>query len=83
MPGNNPNAAGNHRKSMIQAVEASVRRLQTDYYQDQFTASSFQSILPWQVCCFEAVQGDQIGIWLSFARRRLYKYPELEETSKS
>jgi aryl-alcohol dehydrogenase-like predicted oxidoreductase len=29
--GNDPNAAGNHRKSMIQAVEASLKRLQTDY----------------------------------------------------
>jgi aryl-alcohol dehydrogenase-like predicted oxidoreductase len=30
-PGNNPNAAGNHRKSMMQAVEASLKRLRTDY----------------------------------------------------
>ncbi len=30
-PGTDPNAAGNHRKSMMQAVEASLRRLQTDY----------------------------------------------------
>jgi aryl-alcohol dehydrogenase-like predicted oxidoreductase len=30
-PGNDPNAAGNHRKSMIQAVEASLKRLRTDY----------------------------------------------------
>src|ERR1700682_5565126 len=29
-PGNDPNAAGNHRKSMMQAVEASLKRLQTD-----------------------------------------------------
>jgi aryl-alcohol dehydrogenase-like predicted oxidoreductase len=29
--GNDPNAAGNHRKSMVQAVEASLRRLKTDY----------------------------------------------------
>ncbi len=28
--GNDPNAAGNHRKSMIQAVEASLKRLQTE-----------------------------------------------------
>jgi aryl-alcohol dehydrogenase-like predicted oxidoreductase len=26
-----PNAAGNHRKSMVQAVEASLKRLRTDY----------------------------------------------------
>ena len=26
-----PNAAGNHRKSMMQAVEASLKRLKTDY----------------------------------------------------
>lgn len=31
MPGNDANAAGNHRKSMMQAVEASLRRLGTDY----------------------------------------------------
>jgi len=30
-PGNDPNAAGNHRKSMMQAVEASLKRLQTDF----------------------------------------------------
>ena len=31
MPGNDANAAGNHRKSMMQVVEASLHRLQTDY----------------------------------------------------
>ena len=31
MPGNDPNAAGNHRKSMVQALEASLKRLKTDY----------------------------------------------------
>ncbi len=30
-PGTDPNAAGNHRKSMMQSVEASLKRLQTDY----------------------------------------------------
>jgi aryl-alcohol dehydrogenase-like predicted oxidoreductase len=30
-PGNDPNAAGNHRKNMMQAVEASLKRLQTEY----------------------------------------------------
>jgi len=30
-PGKDPNAAGNHRKSMIQAVESSLKRLQTGY----------------------------------------------------
>ena len=30
-PGPDPNAAGNHRKSMMQAVEASLKRLRTDY----------------------------------------------------
>jgi aryl-alcohol dehydrogenase-like predicted oxidoreductase len=30
-PGTDPNAAGNHRKSMVQAVEASLKRLQTDF----------------------------------------------------
>ena len=31
MPARDPNAAGNHRKSMMQAVEASLARLRTDY----------------------------------------------------
>src|ERR1700728_1155083 len=31
MAGNDPNAAGNHRKSMVQALEDSLRRLKTDY----------------------------------------------------
>jgi aryl-alcohol dehydrogenase-like predicted oxidoreductase len=30
-PGNDANAAGNQRKSMVQALEASLRRLKTDY----------------------------------------------------
>ncbi|MGD0390779.1 MAG: aldo/keto reductase [Tepidisphaeraceae bacterium] len=30
-PGNDPNAAGNHRKSMFQAIEGSLKRLGTDY----------------------------------------------------
>ncbi|HEY2545475.1 MAG TPA: aldo/keto reductase [Candidatus Acidoferrum sp.] len=30
-PGKDPNAAGNHRKNMMQAVEASLKRLQTHY----------------------------------------------------
>src|SRR5579859_435236 len=29
--GSDPNAAGNHRKSMVQALEGSLRRLKTDY----------------------------------------------------
>src|SRR5215472_15669524 len=31
LPGKDPNAAGNHRKSMVQAVEGSLKRLQTGY----------------------------------------------------
>ncbi len=30
-PGTDPNAAGNHRKNMMQSVEASLQRLKTDY----------------------------------------------------
>src|SRR5215831_12104492 len=30
-PGKDPNAAGNHRKSMMLAIEASLKRLKTDY----------------------------------------------------
>jgi aryl-alcohol dehydrogenase-like predicted oxidoreductase len=31
MPGTDPNAAGNQRKNMMRALEASLKRLQTDY----------------------------------------------------
>ena len=31
LPGTDPNAAGNQRKNMMQAVEASLKRLKTDY----------------------------------------------------
>ena len=31
VPGKDPNASGNHRKSMVQAIEASLRRLKTGY----------------------------------------------------
>jgi aryl-alcohol dehydrogenase-like predicted oxidoreductase len=31
VPGKDPNAAGNQRKNMVQAVEASLRRLRTEY----------------------------------------------------
>src|SRR5208283_5224843 len=30
-PGKDPNAAGNHRKNMLRAVEASLKRLKTGY----------------------------------------------------
>lgn len=30
-PGNDPNAAGNQRKNMMQSLESSLRRLRTDY----------------------------------------------------
>src|SRR5262249_44164223 len=31
VPGKDPNLAGNHRKNMMQSVEASLKRLKTDY----------------------------------------------------
>lgn len=31
MPGTDPNAGGNQRKNMVRSVEASLKRLQTDY----------------------------------------------------
>ncbi len=31
MPGTDPNAAGNHRKNMLQSLEASLKRLKVDY----------------------------------------------------
>src|ERR1700732_1106251 len=44
-PGNDPNAAGNHRKSMMQAVEGSLRRLKTDYI-DLYWVHIWDAITP-------------------------------------
>src|SRR5258707_2228870 len=44
-PGDDPNAAGNHRKSMMQAVEASLKRLRTDYI-DQYWVHIWDGITP-------------------------------------
>ena len=44
-PGNDPNAAGNHRKSMMQAVEASLKRLHTDYI-DLYWVHMWDGITP-------------------------------------
>jgi aryl-alcohol dehydrogenase-like predicted oxidoreductase len=44
-PGDDPNAAGNHRKSMMQALEASLKRLQTDYI-DLYWVHMWDGITP-------------------------------------
>ncbi|HXM67335.1 MAG TPA: aldo/keto reductase [Candidatus Acidoferrum sp.] len=44
-PGDDPNAAGNHRKSMMQALEASLKRLQTDYI-DLYWVHIWDAITP-------------------------------------
>src|SRR6202041_3538195 len=44
-PGTDPNAAGNHRKNMMQSAEASLRRLQTDYI-DLFWVHIWDQITP-------------------------------------
>ncbi|HWO38333.1 MAG TPA: aldo/keto reductase [Candidatus Acidoferrum sp.] len=44
-PGNDPNAAGNHRKSMMKAVEASLKRLRTDYI-DLYWVHIWDAITP-------------------------------------
>ncbi|MBV9492010.1 MAG: aldo/keto reductase [Verrucomicrobia bacterium] len=44
-PGQDPNAAGNHRKNMVQALEASLRRLQTGYV-DLYWLHVWDSITP-------------------------------------
>jgi aryl-alcohol dehydrogenase-like predicted oxidoreductase len=44
-PSNDPNAAGNHRKSMMQAVEASLKRLQTDHI-DLYWVHTWDGITP-------------------------------------
>src|SRR3989454_4126550 len=45
VPGKDPNAAGNHRKSMFQAVEASLKRLQTEYI-DLYWVHAWDQITP-------------------------------------
>jgi aryl-alcohol dehydrogenase-like predicted oxidoreductase len=45
VPGNDPNASGNHRKSMMQAVEASLKRLRTDYI-DLYWVHIWDAITP-------------------------------------
>src|SRR5258708_2331473 len=45
VPGDDPNAAGNHRKNMMQAVEASLKRLQTDYI-DLYWVHMWDGITP-------------------------------------
>src|SRR5262249_8033456 len=44
-PGNDPNAAGNQRKNMTQACEASLRRLKTDYI-DLYWLHNWDQITP-------------------------------------
>jgi aryl-alcohol dehydrogenase-like predicted oxidoreductase len=48
-PGNDPNAAGNHRKSMMPALEASLKRLQTDYI-DLYWVHIWDGITPVFMC---------------------------------
>src|SRR6516162_10034994 len=45
VPGNDPNAAGNQRKSMVQSVEASLKRLQTDYI-DRYWVHIWDGLTP-------------------------------------
>ena len=42
---NDPNSCGNHRKSMVQALEASLRRLKTDYV-DLYWMHAWDGITP-------------------------------------
>jgi aryl-alcohol dehydrogenase-like predicted oxidoreductase len=44
-PGRDPNAAGNHRKNMVQALEASLKRLRTDYI-DLYWVHAWDQITP-------------------------------------
>src|ERR1700738_5004407 len=46
-PGADPNAAGNHRKNMMQAVKASLKRLQTDYI-DLYWVHIWDQITPFE-----------------------------------
>jgi aryl-alcohol dehydrogenase-like predicted oxidoreductase len=47
MPGNDPNAGGNHRKNMFQAIEASLKRLGTDYI-DLYWLHIWDQITPFE-----------------------------------
>jgi aryl-alcohol dehydrogenase-like predicted oxidoreductase len=44
-PGKDPNAAGNQRKNMVQAVEASLKRLRTDYI-DLYWVHAWDQLTP-------------------------------------
>jgi aryl-alcohol dehydrogenase-like predicted oxidoreductase len=44
-PGTDANAGGNHRKNMMQSVEASLKRLKTDYI-DLYWLHSWDQITP-------------------------------------
>ena len=44
-PGNDPNAAGNHRKSMVRACEESLKRLRSDYI-DLYWLHNWDGITP-------------------------------------
>jgi len=58
--GSDPNAAGNHRKSMMQALEASLKRLQTDYI-----------ALYWVHICDGITPVEDVMRGISFAKARL------------
>ena len=44
-PGTDPNAAGNQRKNMVQAIEASLKRLRTDYV-DLYWVHAWDQLTP-------------------------------------
>ena len=45
MPPDDPNAGGNHRKNLVQSLEASLKRLDTDYV-DLFWVHACDRITP-------------------------------------
>jgi aryl-alcohol dehydrogenase-like predicted oxidoreductase len=47
VPGSDPNAAGNHRKSMMQALEASLKRLRTEHI-DLYWVHIWDRITPFE-----------------------------------
>ncbi len=75
-PGKDPNAGGNHRKSMFQAVEGSLKRLKTDYI-DLYWLHIWDQITPVEevMRAFDDLAPGQGALCGSLRRPRLVDCP--------